>query len=329
VLLVSLFGSALDYFAMAFAPALWILFLTRAINGVSGASITVCNAYIADVTPPEKRAAAFGMVGAAFGLGFVLGPVLGGLLGSVDIRLPFFVAGGLTLINWLYGVFVLPESLPPERRSAFSLRRANPFGALHGLGRYPLVAGMAAALFLLHLAMFSLHATWVLYTSHRYGWDEVAVGLSLTCVGIGAAVVQGGLARKIIPALGERRSLLLGIGIGVMAYVAYGAATEGWMIYVIAIVASLGGIAQPAGQALITKTVRADEQGSIQGALVSLQSVANILGPLIGSSVFAYAISGSAQGVFGHPGLSFFVCAMLALGGLFVASWAVKRGTMP
>ena len=329
VLLVALLGSGLDYFAMAFAPVLWILFATRAINGISGASITVCTAYIADVTPPEKRAAAFGLVGAAFGLGFIIGPVLGGFLGSIDIHLPFYVAGGVTLINWLYGCFVLPESLAPELRRPFKLSRANPFGAFWGLGKYPLVAGMASSLFMLNLAMFGLHATWVLYTAHRYGWNEFQVGLSLTIVGLGAAVVQGGLARKIIPALGpgvlgEKRAMLIGMGIGVLAYIGYGAATEGWMIYAIVVVASIGGIAQPAGQALITRTVSPSEQGAASGALASLQSVANILGPLIGTTVFAWAISDRAVWPLNAPGLSFFVGAALALVGMLLAARAVR-----
>ncbi len=329
VLLVALFGSGLDYFAMAFAPSLWILFVTRAINGISGASITVCTAYIADVTPPDKRAAAYGLVGAAFGLGFIIGPVLGGFLGSIDIHLPFYVAGGVTLLNWLYGCFVLPESLAPNLRRPFSLARANPLGAFRGLGKYPLVAGMAGSLFMLNLAMFGLHATWVLYTAHRYGWNEFQVGLSLTIVGLGAAVVQGGLARRIIPALGpgvlgEKRALLIGMGIGVLAYIGYGAATEGWMIYAIVVAASLGGIAQPAGQALITRTVSPSEQGAVSGALASLQSVANILGPLIGTKVFAWAVSDRAFPPLNLPGLSFFVGAFLAGIGLLLAARAVR-----
>jgi DHA1 family tetracycline resistance protein-like MFS transporter len=329
VLLIALLGSGLDYFVMALAPTLWILFVTRVINGISGASITVCSAYIADVTPPDKRAAAYGIIGAAFGLGFVIGPLLGGALGSIDIHLPFYVAGGITLINWIYGCFFLPESLPMELRRPFSLARANPLGAFVGLGKYPLVAGLASALFMLNLAMFGLHATWVLYTAHRYKWDDLQVGLSLALVGVGAAIVQGGLARLIIPALGpgvvgERRALLLGISIGVLAYVGYGSATHGWMIYAIVAVASLGGIAGPAGQALITRTVAPTEQGTVQGSLTSLQSVANILGPLIGTSVFAWAISERATPPLNVPGLSFYVGAVLATIGLLLAALAVR-----
>ncbi|MBL8764763.1 MAG: TCR/Tet family MFS transporter [Phycisphaerae bacterium] len=324
VLLVAIFGSGLDYFAMSLSPSLWVLFVTRAVNGLSGASMTVASAYIADVTPPEKRAAGFGIVGAAFGLGFVLGPVIGGLLGSIDTHYPFYAAGAMSLLNWLYGVFVLPESLAPENRAAFRLRRANPMGAFAGLARYPLVAGMAASFFLMNLAMFGLHATWVLYTQHRYQWNPTRVGLSLTLVGIGAAVVQAGLARRLIPALGERRSLLIGVAIGVLSYIGYGAATQGWMIFAIIALASIGGIAQPAAQSLITRTVRPDEQGATQGALTALQSVANILGPILGTSAFAYAISDRAAPPLNVPGLSFFIGAILCAAGWTVAAWATR-----
>ena len=334
LLLISMFGSGLDYFAMALSPNLAFLFVTRALNGISGASMTVCSAYVADVTPPEKRAAAFGMIGAAFGIGFVVGPLLGGVLGSVDMHLPFYFAGGLSISNWLYGYFVLPESLPPERRAPFSLAKANPIGALVGLRRYPVVAGMTAGLFLMNLAMFGLHATWVNYTMYRYGWESWQVGLSLSVVGIGAAVVQGGLARKIIPALGpgvigERRALLIGVAIGVLAYIGYGLAPEGWMIYAIVSVASLGGIAQPAFQSIVTKTVHRDEQGLIQGAMGSLQSAAQILGPVIATAAFAYGVSKDTPPPFNLPGLSFFVGSLLSGMGLLVAIWATRSLRSP
>lgn len=323
VILIALFGSGLDFFAQALAPSLMWLFITRALNGVSGASMTVANAYIADITPPHKRAAAYGMIGAAFGLGFVIGPILGGVLGDISIRLPFYVAGGLTLVNWMYGLFVLPESLPRESRSHIKLSRLNPVGAFGVLLRYPIVAKLAASLFLLNMAQFALHATWVLYTGHRYGWGPKAVGISLAIVGVGTAIVQGGLTRKIVPRLGERWSLLLGIGLGVVAYAGYGLATQGWMIYVIIAFASLGSIAGPAAQALITRTVRPDEQGTVQGALTGLQSVAGIIGPLVGGLTFAYFISDKAP--FELPGAAFFVGSAMSALGLIVAAWAVRR----
>ncbi len=325
VLLFSILGSGLDYFVMAFAPNLAILFITRAFNGFTGASMTVASAYIADITAPDKRAGAFGMIGAAFGLGFILGPLTGGILGEVDLRLPFIAAGCFALMNWLFGLFVLPESLPPERRAPFRWKKANPIGALVGLGRYPMVAGLAAAFFLMNLAMFGLHATWVLYTSHRYGWSPREVGMSLFLVGLTSAIVQGGLARKLIPMLGERRSLLWGVMLGSAAYIGYGAAPHGWVIYAVIVAASIGGIAQPAGQAMITKAVRPDEQGAIQGALTSLQSVAAIIGPLIGAGLFAYAISENAVPPFNQPGLSFFAGAVMCAAGCVIAVAATRE----
>ncbi len=328
VILISLAGSAIDYIAMALSPTLWFLYLTRAINGISGANFGACNAYVADVTPPEKRAAAFGMIGAAFGIGFIIGPALGGLLASIDIHLPFFVAAGLTALNWLYGYFVLPESLPPERRRPFSLARANPLGSLVRLAQRPVVLSLAYALTLWNLAMYALHATWVLYTAHRYNWSHFQIGLSLTCVGLGAAVVQGGLVRKIVPALGETRSILLGGSIATLAYAGYGLATEGWMIYVIILFASLGGIAGPALQSLITRSVSPSEQGEVQGSLTSLASLMQISGPVMGSIIFAWSIAPD-RGV-DLPGASFIVCAILALLGTLIAwSSAAKLRSAP
>ncbi len=323
VLLVSMFGSGVDYIAMALVPTVPWLFVTRLINGISGASITAASAYIADVTPPEKRAAGFGMIGAAFGIGFVLGPLIGGMLGSYDIHYPFYAAGGICLLNWLYGLLVLPESLPPEKRRKAEGFRWDPLAGLAALRKNRFVLRIAAALFLLNLAQFGLHATWVLYTKYRYAWDEKAVGFSLCAVGLGAAIVQGGLARRIIPRLGERRSVLIGCGIGALAYLGYGLATEGWMIYVVIAIASLGGIAMPACQSLITKTVRHDEQGQVQGALTSVNSLANIFGPLVGSQVFAWSIGASM--VPPLPGAVFFTCAAISgLGGLVIV-YALRK----
>lgn len=323
IILIALFGSALDYFAMAVTPVLWLFFVTRTINGLSGASMTVASAYVADVTPPEKRAAGFGMIGAAFGLGFVLGPLLGGVLGEINIRLPFYVAGGLTLLNWLYGYFILPESLPRERRGHFILRRANPVGAFASLGRYPLVAGLAVSFFVCNMAQFGLHTTWVLYTKYRYHWSPRDVGFSLFAVGIGAAVVQGGLARKLIPLLGEKRAMIIGLALGTLTFVGYGWAPQGWIIYPLIIVGSLAGIGQPAAQAIITKTVRPYEQGAIQGAMTALSSVSAILGPLLGGNVFAYFISDKAP--FLLPGAPFFTGAILMAISAFLALWAVTN----
>jgi DHA1 family tetracycline resistance protein-like MFS transporter len=322
VLLIALFGSGLDYFAMALSPVLWLFFITRAVNGISGASMTVASAYIADVTPPEKRAAGFGLIGAAFGLGFVIGPLVGGFLGAYDLHWPFYAAGTITLINWLYGYFVVPESLDQVHRRHFALSRANPVAVFRGLGRYPVVLGLAGVLFFVNLAQFGLHATWVLSMGHKFGWTPRDIGWSLFTVGIGAAVVQAGLARRVIPLLGEKLALLVGLGLAALSYVGYGSATHGWMIYVVILVGSLAGIAGPAAQSMITRSVRPDEQGAVQGALTGLQSIANILGPLIGSWVFAYFIEGRFAPPRDVPGAPFYSSAVLCAIGFGIAMWA-------
>lgn len=325
VLLFSMFGTCLDYLAMAIAPTVAWLFVTRACNGLTGASIPVANAYIADVTTPEKRAAGFGVLGAAFGVGFVLGPLLGGWLSEYDLRLPFFVAAGLTMLNGLYGTFVLPESLPPAHRRARAI--GNPLATLAILGRHRLVRGLAAATFLVNVAQFALHPTWALYTMHRYGWSSWDVGKSLCAVGLGAAIVQGGLTRRLVPRLGEPRALLLGLGLGVAAYVGYASATQGWMIYAVIALASLGAIAMPACQAMITRTVPPDQQGQAQGALAGLNNLANVAGPLIGANVFAWSIDPAHADA--HPGTVYFVSAGLATVSLLVAAWTLRQHPQP
>ncbi|MBK8101025.1 MAG: TCR/Tet family MFS transporter [Planctomycetes bacterium] len=324
VLLVALFGSGLDYLVMALVPSVPWLFVTRVVNGLSGATITVANAYIADVTPPDRRAAGFGIVGAAFGLGFVLGPALGGWLGGYDIRYPFYAASAITMCNWLYGLLILPESLPPERRATGGFRY-DPLAGLRNLSISPLVARFAAALFLLNAAQFALHATWVLYTKNRYDWGPRGAGWSLFAVGIGAALVQGGLARRLIPRLGERRSVLLGTAIGAVAFVGYGSATEGWMVYLVIALASLGGISMPACQSLISKSVRPDQQGTVQGALTAVQGLANIAGPLIGGYVFEWSIDLKPP----LPGLTFYTSAALAAVGWLIFAVALRRRDTP
>ena len=338
VILISLLGSGLDYLAMALAPTLGWLFVTRVLNGLTGASFSAASAYVADVTPPEKRAAGFGLIGAAFGLGFVIGPVIGGVLadektplpfiGHGFLRLPFYVACGMTLINWMYGLFVLPESLAKEHRSPFNIRRANPIGAMYLIRKYPLVFGMAIALFLLYMAQFALHATWALALQYRFEWTPVTIGLSLAVVGLGAAVVQGGLARKLIPALGEKRSLMFGLAISVLAYIGYGAATQGWMIFVIIALASIGAISQPAAQSLITKEVSPKEQGAIQGALASLQSLAGIIGPMIGGWTLGYFIHEPRpfpNSPIPLEGANFYASAIISTLGWIAAAWAVRH----
>lgn len=325
VILLSLFGSGLDYLLLAVAPSMAWFFFGRLVAGITSANITAASAYIADISPPEKRAANFGIIGAAFGLGFIAGPALGGLLGDHNLRLPFLVASGLTMANWLYGYFVLPESLAPENRRAFSWKRANPIGSFAALRHLPIVQGMSVCFFLLNLSQYSLHATWVLYTSHRYHWTTRQVGASLAVVGLMAAIVQGGLARRIIPALGERRSIMIGLILGGLSMWGYCFATEGWMIYAILVVGSLGGIAGPAAQGLVSRNVPANEQGAVQGALTGLGSVAGFLAPLLGTSLFSYFIQ--ARAPFYFPGASFFLGGVLTFLALGLALRTIARHT--
>jgi len=326
VILASLLGSGLDYLLLAVAPSLAWFYLGRIIAGITGANITAASAYIADVSPPEKRAQSFGLIGAAFGLGFIAGPALGGLLGGMGLRVPFFAAAGLTLVNWLYGLWVLPESLDPENRRAFSWRRANPIGSLLALRRHPAVLGLTGTFFLLHLGHAAVHSTWVLYTAYRYAWTVTQTGLSLAIVGVMAALVQGGLVRAIVPRLGERRAIAAGLVVSAITMAGYALATQGWMIYPILIFGSLGGITGPAAQSLISKTVSANEQGAVQGALTSLGSVAGTIGPVIASSLFAYFISPRAP--FLLPGAAFFAGVLFQLGALSLALRAFRKHTV-
>lgn len=323
VILASLFGSGLDYLLLAFAPSLPWFFLGRIVAGITGANITAANAYIADVSPPEKRAANFGLVAAAFGLGFIAGPALGGVLGHYGLRVPFYAAAAMTLVNWLYGLFVLPESLPAAQRRAFDWGRANPIGSFVALRKHPELLGLTETYFLTSVAHQVFPATWVLYTGYRYGWTPKEVGLSLALVGVMAAVVQGGLARKLIPFLGERRAIVIGFTNATIFFTAYGLATQGWMIYVLLVVGAFGGISMPALQGLVSRSVPLNEQGAVQGALSSLGSLAGILGPLMATGLFSYFISDKAP--VRLPGAAFFASALLVLSGLVLAVRAFSR----
>jgi DHA1 family tetracycline resistance protein-like MFS transporter len=275
------------------------------------------------VSPPEKRAANFGLIGAAFGLGFILGPALGGLLGNVGLRVPFLVAGGLTLLNWMYGWLVLPESLAVENRRAFSWTRSNPIGSLLDLRRYPLVFGLTGTYFLIHLAHQVLPSIWVLYTSYRYHWTVGQTGMSLAIVGLTAAIVQGGLTRLVVKRIGEERATTFGLAIAALSYAGYGLATEGWMIYVILAMGSLGGVTGPAVQGLISRSVGANEQGGVQGSLSSLASVAGIFGPPVATGLFAYFIGDSAPSHI--PGAAFFFSAVLVVLAMLLALRSFRK----
>jgi MFS transporter, DHA1 family, tetracycline resistance protein len=323
VILCSLFGSGLDYLVLAFAPSLPWFFAGRIVAGITGANIAASSAYIADVSPPEKRAGNFGLIGAAFGLGFIAGPALGGFLGQFGLRVPFLVAAGLTLLNWLYGLFVLPESLPRDNRRAFSWKRSNPVGSLLALKRYPVVLGLTGTFFLIGLAHQAFPSTWVLYTGYRYQWSSAQVGLSLAIVGTMAAIVPGGLARRIVPALGERRSIVIGLTNATIVMSCYGMASRGWVVYVILVLGSLGAIAMPAIQGLISRCVPLNEQGAVQGSLASLSSVAGIIGPPLATGLFGFFISPRAP--VQVPGIAFFWGSFLIFCALLLALRSFRK----
>jgi DHA1 family tetracycline resistance protein-like MFS transporter len=317
VLLPSLLGAAASYLISALSPELSWLFVGRVIAGMTGASFSAATAYIADTTPPEKRAQSFGLVGAAFGLGFVIGPVLGGALGGINLRLPYFVAAGLNFVNFLYGMLVLPESLQPEKRRPFSLRRANPLGALRALGRHPVVLGLTGTMTCAYMAQMLLQSVWALAHQARFGWSTTDVGISLGVVGVSTALVQGGLIRALLPRFGERRLLVGGLCIGAAGLMGYGLANRSWMIYAIIVPAALAGVAAPATQALITREVGPSEQGELQGSLASLSSLTAIAGPLIGTALLARF--GAADASPHIPGAPFFFAALLNVVGLLLA----------
>jgi len=317
VVLLSNFGLALDYVLMALAPSLIWLFIGRVISGITSASISTAFAYIADVTPPDKRAAVFGKIGAAFGAGFILGPAVGGLLGGMDPRLPFWVAAALSFANALYGLLILPESLPPERRSPFHWKSANPLGALHLLRSNRVLAGLSISNFFGQVAHVVLPSTFVLYATYRYGWDTKTVGLTLAIVGVCAMVVQGAGVGPIVKRLGERWALLLGLGCGGLGFLIYGVAPTGALFWVGVPVMSLWGVAGAAIQALSTQLVAPEQQGQLQGATASVQSLAQLAGPFLFTLTFAYFIEPSAPAKL--PGAPFLLACLLLLLALAIA----------
>ncbi|WP_372721733.1 TCR/Tet family MFS transporter [Novipirellula sp.] len=318
ILLVSLFGLGIDFLIQGFAPNIWWLFVGRLLAGVMGASITTANAYIADISTDANRARNFGLVGMMFGLGFTIGPALGGLLGSYNLRWPFFLAAALALVNWLYGYFVLPESLPKERRSEFLLSHGNPFRTLNHLKVYPFVVGLTVVFLCKSLAQRGLENVWVLYTGYQFDWDAAANGKALGLVGITAIVVQGGLVRPFIKRYGERNAVLFGTLISAVSFAGYGLANQAWMMPCLIIFGSLGGLAGPAIQSLISGTVSDSDQGKVQGALTSLVSLTNVIAPIFFTAgLFNYFTGDSAPVEI--PGAPFLAGAVLITISLVVA----------
>ena len=324
IILIALFGLGVDYVIQGVAPSIGWLFLGRVIAGIMGASFTTANAYIADVSGPEDRARNFGLMGVAFGLGFIFGPALGGFLGEYHLRLPFFGAAALALINWLYGFFVLPESLPPEKRGHFSWDKANPMGSLMVLKTYPMVAYLSVSFIFIGLAQRGLEGVWVLYTGYRFGWDEGANGLSLALMGAMAVVVQGTLVQPLIKRFGEQKSILFGLVVATLSFLGYGMASEGWMMYVVIFFGSLGGVTGPAIQGLIAGTVASHDQGKIQGAITSLLSLTSIFAPLIfAAGLFSYFTSPAAP--FEFPSAPFLLGSVLWAVSFFILLRLFRR----
>ena len=317
VVLLSNLGLALDYVLMALAPSLTWLFVGRVISGITSASVSTAFAYIADVTPAEQRAAVFGKIGVAFGAGFILGPALGGLLGGLDPRLPFWVAAGLSFANGLYGLLILPESLPKDRRSPFRWKSANPLGALHLLVSDRVLAGLSLANFFAQIAHVVLPSTFVLYATYRYGWDTTTVGGALALVGLCAMVVQGTAIGPIVRRFGERRALILGLACGAAGFFIFGAAPTGHLFWLGIPVMALWGIGGAATQALTTQLVAPDQQGQLQGATSSVQSLSQLIGPFLFTLTFAYFIG--AQAPFKLTGAPFFLAAALLVLALVIA----------
>ncbi len=312
VILLSNLGLGVDYIVMALAPTIAILFVGRLISGVTSSSFSTAGAYIADVTPPEKRAARFGMLGVAFGVGFIIGPAVGGLLGAIDLRAPFWAAAALSFANFAYGFFILPESLPRESRAPFRPRAANPIGAMRFLGSKPILTSLALAAFLAYIAHDVLPATAVLYMNYRYAFDERAIGLTLAVAGLSSLVVQGLVVGRVVAAIGEYRALIAGLVIGTAAQLVLGLAPDGALFVVGIPIWSLFGLFGPSMQGIATRLVEPTEQGQLQGALSSVRAMASLIAPLLFTQTFAAAIGPFAN--VGLPGAAFLLSAALLAG---------------
>lgn len=323
VLLLSLFGFGIDYLFLGFAPTLAWLFVGRLIAGIMGASFTTASAYIADISAPGERAKNFGLIGAAFGLGFIIGPSIGGILGQYGSRIPFYAAAALTLVNWLYGYFILPESLDKSNRRKFDWKRANPVGTLLQLKKYPVIIGMAGALLLIYIAGHATQSTWAYFTKERFDWNTAWIGYSLTFVGIMVALVQGVLIRWLVPLLGQNMAVFTGLSLYGVGFILFGLASQPWMLFAFTIVYTLGGIAGPSLQGIMSNEVPSTEQGELQGGLTSLISVTSIIGPPLMTSTFAYFTDQNLFGIY-LPGAPFFIGAVLTIFSLWLSIRALS-----
>lgn len=323
VLLAALVGFSLDYVLLAVAPTLFWLFVGRFLAGLTGATISVASAYIADVSTPEKRAQNFGLIGAAFGLGFIIGPALGGLVAQFGLRAPFWLAAVLCGINFIYGYFFIPESLKPENRRHIDLKRANPIGSLMQLRKYPVVSGLVVSLVLVYIAAHAVQSNWNFYTAFRFNWSEKTIGISLAVVGLLVGLVQGVLIRIVNPKIGAKNAVYLGMALYTIGLILFSVAQEGWMLFIFLVPYCLGGIASPALQGIISSQVPANAQGELQGALTSLMSVTSIFGPLIMNQTFYFFSNKNAAIYF--PGAAFALGAIFTLLSLVFAAYTLKR----
>src|ERR1700749_1512785 len=323
VLLCSLLGFGVDYLFSAFAPTIGWLFVGRIVAGITGASFTTASAYIADISTPEKRAANFGLVGVAFGLGFIIGPVIGGILGRYNVQYPFLAAAGLAFLNAIYGYFILPESLAPENRRPLEFKKINPFTSLIQLNKDKSVVGLAASLFLIYFAAQAVQSVWTYYTIYKFSWTETLVGISLGVVGFLIAVVQGGLIRFINPKLGNERSIWIGLVLYSIGLILFAFATEGWMMFAFLVPYCLGGIAGPALQGYMSNSVPANEQGNLQGGLTGLMSLSSVFGPWLMTWVFHFFTSKAAP--FQFPGAPFAIGSLLMLLSAILAVLSFKK----
>jgi DHA1 family tetracycline resistance protein-like MFS transporter len=323
VLLIGFSGLALSFFVTAMATALWMLVLVRLVSGALEANAAVASAYVSDITPPEQRASRFGMLGAMFGLGFILGPVIGGVLGGINLRLPFYCAGALAVCNWLYGYFVLPESLPPDRRQPFSWARANPIGSLMHLAQLKSMGALLGVIVFVSLAQFILQTTWALYTQLKFGWEPQQIGWSLCAVGAMSVLVQGVLVGRLSRLMSVQRLVILGLVSSAVAYVAWGAATQGWMMYAVVACNVLGFAAGASMQTLVANATDAQSQGATLGAVSGLSSLTAVLAPVIGPLLLR-TVADAPRGDW-RLGVPYYVCAALQLGAMVMTLRHFRR----
>jgi DHA1 family tetracycline resistance protein-like MFS transporter len=325
VVLLSNLGLGLDYIFMALAPSLWFLFAGRLISGMTAASVSTATAYISDITAPEKRAGRFGMIGAAFGLGFILGPAIGGVLGNYGLRLPFWTAAGLSLVNALYGYFILPESLAKEQRTETIVwRGANIIGSLELLRRDKALTMLAAAVFLSYLAHESLPSLFVLYTEYRYHWDAATTGWALTIVGVSQTIVSGAFVRPAVKRLGESKTVMVALAFGAVGFAVYALTPDSSVFMAAAPLISVWAMANPAFQGIATRFADASEQGRLQGAFSSLRGVSGMIGPLFFTQILATSIATQS-----FAGAGYFVAALLLAASLYVSMTVTHQQRAP